>query len=94
MSPFSEELDGTMEDYEAVCDYLLRGTYPTGFSKNQRRVLRRKTLEHFELRGGILYYSGTSKQRAEEGIEKIVVKSNQDKKRIQTHLVSLFKLKV
>jgi len=31
-----------MEDYDAICDYLLSGEYPTGFSKNQKRVLRRK----------------------------------------------------
>ena len=31
-----------MEDYEEIYDFLSYGTYPTDFSKNQKRALRRK----------------------------------------------------
>ena len=38
-----------MEDYEEIYDFLSYGTYPTGFSKNQKRALRRKRNDHFKV---------------------------------------------
>ena len=38
-----------MEDYEEIYDFLSYGTYPTGFSKNQKRALRRKCNDHFKV---------------------------------------------
>ena len=31
--------------------------YPTGFSKHQKRVLRRKSQDHFRFKQGLLFYS-------------------------------------
>ena len=59
-----------MEDYEAVYAYLNSGTYPTGFSKNQRRALRRKCLEHFKVSAGTLYFSSERKSSIKEGKER------------------------
>ena len=49
-----------MEDYDVVYDYLMKAAYPSGCSKNQRRVLRRRCIDHFKVSGGILYYSKTT----------------------------------
>lgn len=71
-----------MDDYDAVYDYL---NYPTVFSKNQRRVLRRRCLEHFLVQSGVLYYSNTAKSRAETGVDrkwKMVVRSTAEKERV------------
>ena len=38
-----------MEDYEEIYDFLSYGTYPTGFSKNQKRALRKKCNDHFKV---------------------------------------------
>ena len=74
-----------MEDYEVVYAYLNSGTYPTGFSKNQRRALRRKCLEHFKVSAGTLYFSSESKSSIKEGKErkwKTAVRTVNEKKRI------------
>ncbi len=35
-----------MEDYEELYQFLIFHRYPTGFSKNQKRVLRRRSQDH------------------------------------------------
>ena len=44
-------------------DFITHHKYPTGYSKNQRRVIRRKCKEHLTVQDGILMYStlGSSK---------------------------------
>ena len=74
-----------MDDYNAVYDYFNSGTYPTCFSKNQLRVLRRRCLEHFLVQSGVLYYSNTAKSRAETGVDrkwKIAVRSTAEKEKV------------
>ncbi len=68
-----------MEDYDEVYGYLANDTYPSGYNKNQRRVLRRKCLSHFKASGGILYYSKTT---SGERNWRVVVKTVAEKKRI------------
>ena len=46
-----------MEDYDAVYKFLESHQYPPGYTKNQKRCLRRKAQEHFQTTNGILYYS-------------------------------------
>ena len=45
------------EEYRQVYDFIANHSYPTGFSKNQKRVLRRKCQERFCVRRGLLYYA-------------------------------------
>ena len=35
------------EEYRHVYDFIGNHSYPTGFSKNEKRILRRKCQEHF-----------------------------------------------
>ena len=57
-----------MGDYYTPNDYLNSGTYPTGFSKNQQEENVYNTLEFNQL--GVLYFSSTSKSRAETGVDR------------------------
>ena len=55
-------------NYDDVYDFLTFHRYPTGFSKNQKRVLRRKSHDHFRVKRGLLFYStkrGVDGQRRE-----------------------------
>ena len=70
-----------MEDYDIVYDYLMKAAYPSGCSKNQRRVMRRRCIDHFKVSGGILYYSKTT-SGTDKRDWRIVVKTVADKKRI------------
>ncbi len=54
-----------MEDYEEIYQFIFH-CYPTGFSKNQKRVLRRRSQDHFRVKKGVLFYSGVSMREAEE----------------------------
>ncbi len=49
-----------MEDYEEIYQFLIFHRYPTGFSKNQKRVLRRRSQDYFRVKKGVLFYSGVS----------------------------------
>ena len=49
-------------DYNEIYDFL--AFHPTGVSKNQKRVLRRKSTEHFRVKRGILSYSKIPKAHA------------------------------
>ena len=57
------EMGLTETEYDHLYDYAAYNRYPTGSSKNQRRIIRRKCIEHFRAENGVLYYSavGTSK---------------------------------
>ena len=45
------------EEYRHVYEFIANHSYPTGFSKNQKRILRRKCQERFCIRSGLLYYA-------------------------------------
>ena len=79
----------TAIEYEQLYEYAAFHWYPTGSSKNQRRIIRRRCLEHFQAEDGVLYYSsvGTSKvsQMASDSPDrkwKIVVRSEEERRRI------------
>ena len=38
-----------MEGYDKIYEFLSCGTYPEDFSKNQKRILRRKCTDHFKV---------------------------------------------
>ena len=44
-------------DYESVFNFLLKGRYPVGFSKDQKRSFRRKAHGNYKIGGGVLYYA-------------------------------------
>ena len=44
------------EDYEAVFQFLRCGQYPTSFSKNAKRVLRRKAKYNYKIKKECLLY--------------------------------------
>ena len=74
-----------MEDYDSVFNYLQTGKYPKAFDKNQRRVLRRKSQEHFKIDSGVLYYSNVSSKATATGssqTSRIAVRSKEEKRRI------------
>ena len=79
----------TAIEYDQLYEYATFHRYPTGSSKNQRRIIWRRCLEHFRAEDGILYYSsvGTSKvsQLASDSPDrkwKIVVHSEEERRRI------------
>ena len=51
-------------NYDDIYEFLTFHRYPTGFSKNQKRVLRRKSQEYFRVKWGLLFYSKVPKSRA------------------------------
>ena len=79
----------TAIEYDQLYEYAAFHRYPTGSSKNQRRIIRRRCLEHFRAEDGVLYYSsvGSSKvsQLASDSPDrkwKIVVRSEEERRRI------------
>ena len=49
---------GEMElEYDHLYNYATFSRYPTGSSKNQCCIIRRKCIEHFRAEDGVLYYS-------------------------------------
>ena len=74
-----------MDDYEAVYGYLSVGEYPTGFTKNQRRVLRGRCYANFKLEAGVLSYSANSRKPSANQVVrewKMAIQSNKEKQRI------------
>lgn len=69
-----------MEDYEIVYDYLNAGSYPSNWSKNDKRILRRRCANNFKISKGVLYYS--TKKGGTRNDWRIVVKNDDEKKRI------------
>ena len=57
ISSLPGQLHSDMEEYDAIFEFLENHRYPTDYTKNQERCLRRKAQEHFQARNGILYYS-------------------------------------
>jgi len=48
---------GDMElEYNHLYNYAAFSRYPTGSSKNQHRIIRRKYIKHFRAEDGVLYY--------------------------------------
>ncbi len=50
-------------EYEAIYQFLRRGQYPDGCSKNEKRVLRRKAKDNYKTEKDYLFYrprGGTS----------------------------------
>ena len=41
-----------MDEYEEIHEFLTFQQYPNGFSKNQKRVLRRRSQNHFRVKRG------------------------------------------
>lgn len=67
---------------------LTDGRYPPGSSKNQRRIIRRKCIEHFRAEDGVLYYSAVSTSKVSKSDScpdrewKIVVRTEEERRRI------------
>ena len=75
-------------EYDQLYDYVAFSRYPTGSSKNQRRIIRHKCIEHFRVKDGVLYYSavGTSKVSKSGSCPdrtwKVVVRTEKERRRI------------
>ena len=52
-----------MDEYEEFHEFLTFQQYPTGFSKNQKRVLRRRSQNHFHVK---LFCSRVSQSEADD----------------------------
>ena len=77
----------TAIEYDHLYDYAAFSRYPTGSSKNLRRIIRRKCIEHFRAENGVLYYSavsvGTSKAAScPDRAWKVVVRTEEERRRI------------
>ena len=61
------------EDY----NFLQYGQYPADYNKNQKRNFRRKALNNYEVKKGLLYYHQNGSK-----VSKQVPRSSKDKQRI------------
>ena len=81
-------MGSTEIEYDHLYDYAAFSRYPTGSFKNQRRIIRRKFIEHFRAEDGVLYYSavGTSKVSKSASCPdrewKVVVRMEKERRRI------------
>ena len=75
-----------MEEFQTelsvVEEYLLRGTYPDGFSKADKANLRRKCRNNFKIEDGVLHYRKNGGSEKEEDHWRICVRSVEEKGRI------------
>ena len=62
-------------EYDELYDYVARQQYPDGFSKDQKRVLRRKASK-YKVEQGLLFYCCKNQHY------KQVIRTEQDKQRI------------
>ena len=66
--------DGNIFLFMVSCDdvyeFLTFHRYPTGFSKNRKRVLRRKSQHHFHVKRGLLFYSTKRRVDGNSGVAK------------------------
>ena len=72
-------------EYDHLYDYAAFSRYPTGFSKNQRRIIRRKCIEHFRAEDGVPYYSASKVSKSascQDRTWKIVVRTEEERRRI------------
>ena len=58
-------------EYDHLYDYAAFSRYPTGSSKNQRRIIRRKCIEHFRAEDGVLYYSAVGTTQVSESASSV-----------------------
>ena len=74
------------EEYRRIYAFLAHHRYPLGFGKNEKRSLRRKCVEHYCLKRGLLRYSRLStsdaKKRHLNQEWRQVPRSEEDKKGI------------
>ena len=68
-----------MEELEAVENYLLRGVYPGGLSKEEKANLWRKCKNNFKLEDGILYYRKAVADGESCALWRICVKTEEDR---------------
>ena len=71
----------TAIEYDQLNEYAAFHRYPTGSSKNQRRIIRRRCLENFRAEDGVLYYSQLASDSPDRKW-KIVVRSEEERRRI------------
>ena len=72
-------------EYDHLYDYAAFSRYPTGFSKNQCHIIRRKCIEHFRAEDGVLYYSASKVSKSascQDRTWKIVVRTEEERRRI------------
>ena len=69
------------EEYRHVYNFLVSHCYPTGFSKNQKRILRRKCQERYCVKSGLLYY-GVTRDDDDDQQWRQVARSVEDRERI------------
>ncbi len=77
-------------DLEAIEGYLLRGTYPADYSKDQKTNLRRRCRNNFRIHDGVLQYRKAIVTKADQRDEaesngdswRICVRSEDEKARV------------
>ena len=72
-------------EYDHLYNYAAFNQYPIGSSKNQRRIIRRKCVEHLSAENGVLYYSAVGTSKAASCCDrtwKIVVRTEKERRRI------------
>ena len=69
-----------MEELKTIELYLLRGEYPTGYTKADKANLRRKCRNNFKLEDGMLYYRRNVSNECEPW--RICVKTEDEKRRV------------
>ena len=76
----------SMEEFQrelsVVEEYLLRGSYPDGFSKAEKANLRRKCRNNFQIEDGVLHYRKNGGNEKEENQWRVCVRSEEEKARI------------
>ena len=75
-------LEEFQTELSVVEGYLLRGTYPDGFSKADKANLRRKCRNNFKIEDGVLHYRKNGGSEKEEDHWCICVRSEEEKGRI------------
>ena len=75
-----------MEEFQrelsVVEEYLLRGTYPDGFSKAEKANLKQKCRNNFKIEDGVLHYRKNGGNEKEENQWRVCVRSEEEKARI------------
>jgi len=81
----SGEMGLTELECDHLYDYAAFGRYPTGSSKNQRRIIQRKCIKHFRAEDGVLYYSAVGTTQAASCPDrnwKVMVRMEKERRRI------------
>ena len=61
-----------MVDSKAIQEFLNYGSYPVGYSKDQKSSLRRKAKLYFQVKSGVLYYSISSVSTKERRWRRVI----------------------